>query len=152
MTERPSDFHIYSQYFSSVSLPFSPVQKPLNLSPSHRSTNIFYISPYQYNTRLPWPVERVTGWLTVQLWGPWAQWYLGGWGYEESLGNNRKSVYWSEGTMCSRDYHSIMTARRLTIWTHSVEKAEYNEFAEKECWWKYKMWDECLYVSQRWKL
>lgn len=33
--------------------------------------------------------------------------------------------------MCRRDYHSIMTARRLAIWTHSAEKAEYNEFAEK---------------------
>lgn len=49
----------------------------------------------------------------------------------ESPRNNRKSVYWSKGTMCSKDYHRIMTARRIAIWTHRAETAEGNESAEE---------------------
>ncbi|KAF0044708.1 hypothetical protein F2P81_003866 [Scophthalmus maximus] len=64
----------------------------------------------------------------LQAVGPGYRW---GWGCEGSPGNNGKSVYRSEGTMCRGDYHGIMTARRLAIWTCCTEKAEYNEFVGK---------------------
>ena len=51
--------------------------------------------------------------------------------------------------MCRRDYHSIMTARRLTIWTHSAEKAVCNEFAEKGADEKDKTWDGCFALHLR---
>lgn len=66
--------------------------------------------------------------------------------YEGSPRNNRKSVYRSEGTMCKRDYHRIMTTRHCAIWTHSIENAEYNEFAEKKADEKDKMCDGCLCI------
>lgn len=65
---------------------------------------------------------------------------------EANSRNNRKSVYQSEGTMCRRDYHSIMTARRFAIWAHSKEKEEYNE---EEGWLKGQMWDGSFFFTSQ---
>lgn len=118
----------WSYYFFLVSilLEYLPVWESDKWQRSQRRFFFFFLRwlhhTGHYNTRFSWPVERVSGRLTCTVWSlssstGWKQWYSGGWGYEGSPGNNRKSVCRSEGNMCRRDYHSIMTARCLAIWT-----------------------------------